>query len=268
MPSNTAHKFQDNFYESLFGDPADLFDQSDHDVDSFNARLTVYRRNVFGSLTDVLSSTFSHVAKVLDTETFQKIAHSFIRQHLPAKGLLNAYGEDFPEFLKNQKGIPPWNRDLATLEWKLQASYYAEDTPPLTQEQLAAISPEDIPFLVFEPSPTLQLFHVEEEVLKDYCRENFQEGFHNFYHVEGSFSGYGIITRQDFRTTLTWVDKTLYHFLALISKKSPLSKVLDQLLTKSLDLDVTLLLGTSFRLGCFSNYKKIKQAELDNDKRG
>lgn len=257
MPSNTAHKFQDDFYESIFGDPTNLFDQSDHDVDSFNARLTVYRRNVFGSLTDVLSSTFSHVAKVLNKEPFQKTAQNFIRQHPPSKGLLNAYGGDFPAFLKSQEGITPWSADLAALEWKLQATYYAEDTPPLTQEQLAAISPEDIPFLVFEPSPTLQLFHAGKEALKDYCRENFQEGFHRFYHVEGSFTGYGVITRQDFCTTFTWVDKIFYHFLSLTLKKKHLNKVLEQLLTKSSDLDVILLLGTSFRLGCFSNYKKL-----------
>lgn len=258
MAHSSALSFQEAFHKALFDDPMDLYEVSEHSAETFNRRLNIYRTNVFSSLEEVLASTYPHVQNALGQEVFHQVAMAFIRAHPPQKALLSTYGDTFPAFLVH-RGEDAWVGALATLEWSLQEAYYARDTPPLTQDSLARITPDEVPRVIFHPAPSLRVFEGSPALAAYFLKEK-SEG-PSFYQEVGTPSPQALLTRPGFALTLSWVERPFYEFVQELAQKNTLGRTAQGHLTKYSDFDVTLALRKSFELGCFSGYILESESE-------
>ena len=121
------------------------------------ARLDVYRHHVLTTLTEVLMAAYPVVTRLVDPRFFAYAADRYIRGELPTSPCLHEYGPSFPEFLA---GFPPCHDleylpDVARLEWALHAARYADDAPALDPSRMAAVPPEQTPWLALLVHPSL-----------------------------------------------------------------------------------------------------------------
>ena len=121
------------------------------------ARLDIYRHHVLTTLTDALMSAYPVVCRLVDPRFFAYAADRYIREHLPASPCLFEYGASFPEFLA---GFPPcrdlaYLPDVARLEWALHAARYADDGTALDPARLAAVPPDETPWLGLRLDPSV-----------------------------------------------------------------------------------------------------------------
>ena len=111
------------------------------------ARFMIHRGNVVESLVNALALTYPAVKTVCGEENFRVLAGAFVRRYPPARPELLAYGGGFAAFTAGQTAAVsdfPYLPDLARLEWALNESYYAAETPALQPADLAAVPPENL----------------------------------------------------------------------------------------------------------------------------
>jgi len=121
------------------------------------ARFGVYRNNVAVSLADVLAATFPAVRRLVGEGFFAYAGSQFIAAHPPRRACLAEYGADFAGFLAS---FPPcrdlsYLPDVARLEWLVNAAAAAADAPRAAPQDLAAVTAEDAPRIVFALDPAL-----------------------------------------------------------------------------------------------------------------
>jgi len=125
------------------------------------ARLNIYRNNVFGNFSSVLSVIFNITNKIIGDKKFSAFAEQYIKSYYSYSGNLDEYGEFFPQFLnkilsKHKLGYLP---DLATLELAHYKTFFAEkikDEFPL--KKFKKISPENFSNMSFTLHPSCVLF--------------------------------------------------------------------------------------------------------------
>ena len=122
-------------------------------------RLNIYRNNTFISLQECLKSTFPVSQQILGEKFFTQAAKKYIVDFPPTNGCLTFYGESFSKFLSSLIEIKDWPYiiDVASFEYAMQQSFYAEDYPVLTAEDLSLIPAEKYGDLVLNFQPSLQL---------------------------------------------------------------------------------------------------------------
>jgi Putative DNA-binding domain len=122
-------------------------------------RYNVYRNNVTVSLIDALAAIFPATQRITGVEFFRAMARFHIRATPPTSPLLFEYGRDFPDFIASYEYARPmpYLADTARIERAWLDAYHAADMAPMTVEQLAAVSAETLPGLVFVPHPATRL---------------------------------------------------------------------------------------------------------------
>lgn len=120
------------------------------------ARLAVYRHHILTTLTAVLEAAYPVVCRLVDRRFFGYAADSFIRQHPPAGPCLAEYGAAFPDFLADFPACEghPYLPDVARLEWAAHRAAHAPQAPGFDDARLRAVSPDDMPRLIFAMDPT------------------------------------------------------------------------------------------------------------------
>jgi hypothetical protein len=147
------NEFQERFKDLMLDDPK-VLDHPPGDLAAFCAegdiplpkRLSVYRNNIVGSLTDVMVATFPVTDKLVGRGFLELMARSFILKNPPEQGCLSLYGEGFAEFVEGfelAKSLP-YLPDIVRFELALNKAYYAADDAALTAEALGAVSPEKL----------------------------------------------------------------------------------------------------------------------------
>lgn len=122
-------------------------------------RFGVYRNNVAMALTGALAARFAVAETIVGKPFFGAMAMEFIRSHPPRSPLLLAYGDDFAEFVETFEaaGGLPYLPDVIRLEAARGKAYHASDRAPLDGTELAAVAPERLADIVFEPHPSLSI---------------------------------------------------------------------------------------------------------------
>lgn len=102
--------------------------------------LAAYRNNVLGNWRHALAATYPVCARVLGGARFALASDRYAADGRSHSGDLNAYGEDFADFLASWPAVQelPYLPDLARLEWDVQTAYYAADAAPFDVAALAA----------------------------------------------------------------------------------------------------------------------------------
>jgi hypothetical protein len=122
-------------------------------------RYNVHRNNVTVSLIDALAAVFPATRRITGAEFFRAMARFYVRAAPPRSPLLFEYGRDFPDFIASYEYARPmpYLADTARIERAWLDAYHAADMAPMTVEQLAAVSAETLPGLVFVPHPATRL---------------------------------------------------------------------------------------------------------------
>lgn len=109
-------------------------------------RFTVYRNNVFASLTATLSSRFPAVERLVGSAFFSAMARVFIAESPPLSPVLLEYGAELPAFLETFAPVRdlPYLPDVARLEWLYATAYHAADADSIGPDCLEGLAPEQI----------------------------------------------------------------------------------------------------------------------------
>lgn len=151
-------ELQTAFRRAVQGEPESaLLAEIVEDGLTAGARLAIYRHHVFTTLTDVLMSTYPVVCRLVDARFFAYAADRYIREHLPGSPCLFEYGASLAEFLAR---FPPcrdlaYLPDVARLEWALHAARHADEASPLNPSRLAAVPPDETPWLTLRLDPSV-----------------------------------------------------------------------------------------------------------------
>jgi Putative DNA-binding domain len=122
-------------------------------------RFSVYRNNVYASLTDALRARYPVVERLVGLDFFKMAAAAFICAHPPSSPVLIEYGAAFPAFLESFEPARelPYLGDTARLERLRNTACHAADREPLIAADLAAVSPGAVDGLRFEFHPSAGL---------------------------------------------------------------------------------------------------------------
>ena len=159
-PASAATAFQSGFAAAL-ADPARPVPEglTAWTGNRPTRRFGVYRNNVRVGLTGALAARFPATEAIVGQDFFAAMASAFVAAHPPRSPLLLAYGDDFAEFVE---GFEPaaglaYLPDVIRLEAARSFAYHAADAAPLTAADLAAVPPERLADLVFQPHPSLSI---------------------------------------------------------------------------------------------------------------
>ena len=106
-------------------------------------RFSVYRNNIAVGLIGALEARYPVTQRILGEEGFRSVARRFARERKPRSPVMIAYGDDFPDFLKDAAAAfgVPYLADVARLENAWVEAYHAEEAGVLSVADLASRAP-------------------------------------------------------------------------------------------------------------------------------
>ena len=122
-------------------------------------RLSVYRNTILGTLAKALRLSFPAVHRLVGAEFFEGAAQIFARERPPCCADLNAYGAEFPDFLKRFEpaAMLSYLPDIARLEWAVNRALHAVDAKALDPSELAAIALAEQDHVSFVAHPSISM---------------------------------------------------------------------------------------------------------------
>lgn len=123
------------------------------------ARLAVYRGNVYGNLAKALAGAYPVTRKIGGDEFFDAMARQYAREHPSRSGDLNRYGERLAEFVAAFPDTAdlPYLPDVARMEWLAHLAHYAADAAAFDVTALARVTADEYPNLRLRLAPPCAL---------------------------------------------------------------------------------------------------------------
>lgn len=196
--------------------PAQLIDAVEENQIPANTRLEIYHYTTFMVLKSTLESTFNRVKSLLGNELFNKTAGAFIHNHIPNVSLLDNWGAEYPEFIRDigiSHNLPHLN-DVAKFEWLLHQAYIAADVAAIDGAALANYPPEQLVETSFTLAPAIQLFS------SNYNIQAVMEENGNGLNSES----FAVITRP-FACEIHWIPQEMHNALQTLRKGSTLLEI-------------------------------------------
>jgi len=125
---------------------------------SAEARLSIYQRNTYRTLTEFLAVSYPKTFALLGPKQFQMLAHAFIPSYSPTHAILDDFAFPFEFFLKERSEIPFFIKTVAEFENKLRSILLAPMPPALRPKDLTAYATRDPETLCFSLHPTVALY--------------------------------------------------------------------------------------------------------------
>lgn len=176
-------------------------------------RIDIYRRMFFLRMTESMAIDYPGVKQVLGEEEFERIiSEQYILQYPSQSYTLNHLGRYFPPFIQESK-LPhkEFLFDLARLELSITNNLEAEETPILTQQQIASVPQELWERIRLIPIAALELMEFSHNVCS-YLNAVNEESVPPAIKNERSFA---VIYRNNYRTY--WEDLSEPQYVLLTS---------------------------------------------------
>jgi len=122
-------------------------------------RVGVYQGMYLLRMHDALESDYYALAHFLGDDGFRDLVRDYV-QAFPSRSFsLNRLGDHLPEFIRDSARLKHrgFCHDLARLELAVTHVYDAEETPPLTEDQIAAVPADAWERAVLEPVEAFRL---------------------------------------------------------------------------------------------------------------
>ncbi len=122
----------------LKGDLSEIEDEFDTGKASSARRFSIYRNNMFLSLTSHLRTIFPVTVRLGDDRFFAYAANQFILREPPREARLAVYGAAFPRFLSHFPACRhvPILAQMARLEWAIHSSLTSAQMPFLEATEI------------------------------------------------------------------------------------------------------------------------------------
>ena len=158
---NRLHELQRCFRDALLSNETSLL--ATHirsDGLGIDARLGIYRNNVFTNLREALRTLFPVINKLVGEAFFDYAADEHIRRYPSPAGDLNQFGQQLATFLEEFEPAAelPYLPDVARLEWLAHTVYHSADHGGFDFARLGAVAPERYGDLHFRLNPASALF--------------------------------------------------------------------------------------------------------------
>jgi hypothetical protein len=217
-------------------------------------RLSVYRNNIVGSLTDIMIAGFPLIDNLVGRAFMEKMARSFILANPPREGCLNLYGEGFEHFIAHFKPAEslPYLTDVARLEIALNAAYYAPDDTPIRTDSLAGIAPDSLADMTLLPRRAVRFLSSPYPLdkIRDFC---LSSGGGRSETLDISTGGcHLLIHRPALEVLISPLQEREYAFLSSLLSGQTLGNALERTLSLDEDFDVHGALQKYFELETFS----------------
>ncbi len=152
----TLKKLQENFSKVILHgtmtEPLAIIENGlDHE-----ARLSVYQRNTYRTLTDFLEASYPKTHALLGKETFQKLAHEYINENPPLTADLDAFSFPFSDLVKTISSS--FVHAVADFENALRSCLLQPMPPRLTPKMVELRATENPEHLRFILHPTTHLY--------------------------------------------------------------------------------------------------------------
>lgn len=107
-------------------------------------RLSIYQSMYPLRMEEALASDYGALKHFLGDEAFFRLVCAYVQAHPSRSYTLNRLGDRFPEFVATASDLPrrDFCHDLARLEHAVAQVFDEEETPPLTEDAVAAVPPE------------------------------------------------------------------------------------------------------------------------------
>jgi uncharacterized protein len=193
----------------------------------------------FLRMRDALEVDFPSVLHFVGKPAFETLVEEYFRQFPSNSYTLNDTGTRFPAFMRS--GLLPDNEfiaELAELELAISAVMEAEETPPISPAEIAAIPPEKWENAQFVPVSAFRL-HQSTYPVHEYVQA-IEEELPNFPTIELR-PNYAYIHRSNFHTNHYGLSAEEYALLQLLSTGTPLGAAFEaiqqQLATQQKDIE-------------------------------
>lgn len=112
---------------------------------SAKERIGIYSDAYFTRLFDALKIDFETTCKVVGEEVFYNLIQAYLKEFPSTSTSIDEVGTNLPWFIGKFHTSTDvlYLEELATLEWNLVESFYADDLPPFDQSSLTSLSPSD-----------------------------------------------------------------------------------------------------------------------------
>lgn len=130
-------------------------------------RLAIYQGMYPLRMEEALRSDYPGLARLVGDAAFTALVRAYVAAWPSRSYTLNRLGDHLPEFLRGGGGglrRPDLLADLATLERAFSQVFDAEETPSLTEAEIAAVAPEAWADAVLEPIAALRLLELRYPV--------------------------------------------------------------------------------------------------------
>ncbi len=214
------HKLEDiqnSFYHSVF--QRDLEDLSFISSSYPLERLNIYRQTIFENMSNSLSITFPGIWKLLGKECADNAAYAFChqRKNLPISGCLDNWGEQFIDFLSQQKELQafPYLGDYAHYEWLKHKAYGAKSAIAIKAIDLEAIPEDIIESIGLTLLPSIFIFSSKfslaeiEKIVEDSTAEAINLNIHKTC---------AVIARLENKVITFWLAEDLWLFIHYIER--------------------------------------------------
>lgn len=209
-------------------------------------RFGVYRNNVVVSLIEALKAAYPSIAVMMGDENFQQIARFYVSAHPPRSPMMQTFGSEFPDFVKNLPPLKnsPFLEDVAKAEKAWLEAYHAHDAEPIDSEELRAFKPEETMNLIFMAHPASHLIRSKYPLsdLFDFRNERPENG------VNMEISQHLLITRPQLNVFTTALDEANAAFFELVLSGNTLGAAIGSAMEIDDEFDaskaITLLIQT------------------------
>ncbi|MGA7802157.1 MAG: DNA-binding domain-containing protein [Gammaproteobacteria bacterium] len=258
MPS--LHELQRAFAKAVFAeDDTAPFGQSEPAGMPAQARMEVYRNNVFSNLSDGLGSIYSTVRALVGEEFFEHMAGRYVRQTPSRSGNLNDFGRDFARFLAGFEPVRelPYLPDVARMEWLAHEALLAGDADPMDPATLAGLSPTDYGAIRFELHPSVRLIESPYPLLRiwNLCQpESESDDAQGIDLAEGGAQL--LIARPRMQVDITALRAGEYAFVSAIEQRLPFEIVCARTTSVDTDLDIGSVLQHQVLEGLITGWRR------------
>lgn len=142
----------------LAGDPAVRREIVDSERVSADTRLGIYANAYRLRLLEALTTDYPGLKAMAGDEEFERLGSAYIDAHPSRHRSLRWFGDALGEFLRTTEPYAryPVFAEMAAFEWAMSDAFDAEDRPPVTVSDMAAIAPDTWPVLTFATHPSMR----------------------------------------------------------------------------------------------------------------
>jgi len=196
----TLRDLQIDFATAIFNNNGEDADFTQNLVDgelSPDRQLDIYRKNVFGCLTDALKITYPVIAKLVGAEFFEHLTDEFNRKTPSKSGNLHRFGGELADFIAQFPAARElvYLPDVAKLEWACHQVFFSGDHPPLQSARLALVPEDRQEQLNFHLHPATRLMASQFPIHQIW--ETNQEGFTGGPAVDLDSGGVCLLVRRN-----------------------------------------------------------------------